>query len=129
LKLAYVDTSCLVAVALDEPAGREISGRLESFSRLVSSNLLEAELRAAFARERVEADCSPLLSWISWIHPDRPLTQEFVQVLGFGRVKGADLWHLACALYLRKSLPGLRFISLDRKQRDLAHSLGFESHA
>jgi hypothetical protein len=118
-----------VAVAVDEPGGREIAERLEPFSRLVSSNLLEAELRATLARERVEADCSPLLTWISWIHPDRHMTQEFVQVLGFGKVRGADLWHLACALYLRKSIPGLRFISLDRRQRDLAHALGFESRA
>jgi hypothetical protein len=104
VRLAYVDTSCLVAVALEEPAGRETAKRPGEFTRLVSSHLLEAELRAALSRERVEADCSPLLSWIGWVYPDRPLTPEFREILGHGRIRGADLWHLACALFLKKRL-------------------------
>ncbi len=93
----------------------------------MASNLLEAELRSALARERVEADCAPLVSGINWVLPDRPLSSEFREVLGLGRVKGADLWHLACALFLKRRLAGLSFLSLDRKQRDLAEALGFET--
>ena len=127
MKLAYVDTLCLVAVALNEPRGRETTESLALFHRLVASNLLEAELRSALARERVQADCAPLLSGINWVFPDRPLTTEFREVLGLGRVKGADLWHLACALFLKRRLAGLSFLTLDRRQRELAEALGFEA--
>jgi len=122
-----VDTSCLVAVALNEPHGRETAASLAGFDRLVASNLLEAEFRSALARERVPGDCAPLLSGISWVLPDRPLTTEFREVLGLGRVKGADLWHLACALFLKRRLAGLSFLTLDRKQREFAAALGFET--
>jgi len=43
VKIAYVDTSCPVAIGFGEPAGEKISRRLASFDRLLSSNLLEAE--------------------------------------------------------------------------------------
>lgn len=100
--------------------------RLSRFGQLLASNLLEAELRATLAREEVTADCGPLLSWIGWIHPDRPLTPEFRRVLDSGRVRGADLWHLACALYLKDRLHDLAFVSLDRTQRRVTEALGFE---
>ena len=125
MKIAYVDTSCFVAVAFAEPGVGQLTKRLNRFGRLVSSNLLEAELRSALAREQVEADCAPLLSWIAWVFPDRPLSQEFREVLDHGHARGADLWHLACAQFLKKRLGKLSFLTLDRQQRDLAKSLGF----
>ena len=126
-RLAYVDTSCLAAVAFDEPGGRELARRLASFGRLFSSNLLEAELCAALAREQVTEDCGPLLSWIGWVYPDRPLTPEYREVLGLGRARGADLWHLACALFLRTRLRELAFLTLDKRQRELALALGLRA--
>ncbi len=48
---AYLDTSALVAVAFNQRGGPEMSRRMSGFDRLVSSNLLEAEVRAAYARE------------------------------------------------------------------------------
>jgi len=124
VKLAYIDTSCLVAIAFDEPGAADLAERLQGFSRLFSSNLLEAELRSAVSRERVRADCAPLLSWIGWVFPDRPLTQEFHEVLDRGHARGADLWHLACALFLKNRLHELAFVTLDRRQKDLAEALG-----
>ena len=59
--VAYVDTSCLVAIAFGEAGSRKLATRLRSFDRLMSSNVLEAELRSALAREEVEAECEPLL--------------------------------------------------------------------
>jgi uncharacterized protein with PIN domain len=47
MSLAYVDTSCLVAVVFDEPGAQELAIQLEGYDRLVASNLLEAELRSA----------------------------------------------------------------------------------
>ena len=71
MSIAYVDTSALVAIAFEEPGGSQAGERLEGFSRLLSSNLLEAELRAAFARERqkFDAEVSPASSGSCQIGP------------------------------------------------------------
>lgn len=53
MKLAYVDTSCLLAIAFAETGSRPLASRLGRFDRLFSSNLLEAKLRAALLREGV----------------------------------------------------------------------------
>jgi hypothetical protein len=126
LKLAYVDTSCLVAIAFDEPGGRKVSGRLGRFDRLVSSNLLEVELRSALAREGL-FDAGPLLVGITWIYPNRPLTREFDRIIASGHLRGADLWHLACALFLAPDGKDVSFLTLDRRQEEVATRLGFAS--
>lgn len=125
MKLAYVDTSCLVAIAFQEAKHEELRRRLAGYDRLFSSNLLEAELRAAMLREDVQEDCAPLMSGIIWVFPQQPLTDEFRTVLSAGYARGADLWHLACGLFLRSRLPDLDFITLDDRQNRLAASLKF----
>jgi len=125
VKLAYVDTSCLVAVAFDEPGARDMIRQLSDCDRLFASNLLEAELRSAIRREGLEEGADSLLSGLSWLHPDRSLRPEFVRVLRHGYVRGADLWHLACALYLKKRVKELLFLTLDKRQQDAATKLGF----
>jgi len=126
MKIAYVDTSCLVAVALGERGAAAVERRLARFDRLVSSNLLEAELRAALRREGVEG-ASRVLSSITWLLPDRPLSAEIAAVLEAGYVRGADCWHLATALYLAPEPSELSFITLDERQRDVAALLGFSA--
>jgi hypothetical protein len=125
LRLAYVDTSCLVAVAFGEAGAGRVEARLRRSHRLFASNLLEAELRAALAREGVDDRGESLLSGITWIYPDRPLTPEFDRILAVGYLKGADLWHLAHALFLAPAGKGLAFLTLDQRQRALAAELGF----
>ena len=98
MSAAYVDTSALVAVAFDERGGPAIAERLDQCSRLLASNLLEAELRAVFARERLDFAVS-LVAGIEWILPDRPLAPEMTAVLESGYLRGTDLWHVATALY------------------------------
>ena len=49
MSIAYVDTSVSTAIAFDEQGAAAHTHRLDDFARLISSNLLEAELRAAFA--------------------------------------------------------------------------------
>lgn len=44
MKVAYVDSSVLVAIAFGEKGFARQVKRLQGFDRLVSSNLLEAEL-------------------------------------------------------------------------------------
>lgn len=124
MRVAYVDTSCLVAIAFGEKGATALARRLEGFDELVSSNLLEAELRASFSREKIPTD-SPMLGWISWILPNRPLSREITEVLSAGYLRGADLWHLACALYLIDSPRDLSFVTLDDRQGTVAYRLGF----
>ncbi|MDT8436572.1 MAG: PIN domain-containing protein [Gemmatimonadota bacterium] len=124
MNLAYVDTSCLVATAFGERGAKRLRQRLLTFDELVSSNLLEAELRSAFHREDV-AFAPEMLSWIAWVLPDRPLGREMSRVLEVGRLRGADLWHLACALYLVDEPGEATFLTLDARQRRVASGLGF----
>ena len=123
MKLAYVDTSCLVAIAFGERGHEALAAELLSFDRLFASNLAEAELRSAFAREGVDGPAS-FLSALTWVFPNRPLTEEYAEVLSRGYARGADLFHLACGLFLRRELDELLFLSVDQRQMDVARALG-----
>jgi uncharacterized protein with PIN domain len=54
LKAAYIDSSFLVAIEFAEPEAIALRRRIRRFEHLLSSNLLEAKLRAAFTREGQE---------------------------------------------------------------------------
>lgn len=124
MNLAYVDTSCLVAIAFGEATAGRVAARLRRFDRLFASNLLEAELRSALLREGIPDRGTTLLSWITWVYPNRPLTPEFDLVAAVGHIKGADLWHLANALFLAPTGKDLVFLTLDERQREVAAKLG-----
>lgn len=124
MKLAYVDSSCLIAIVLGEAGSESVAARIAEFDRLISSNLLEAEFRAVLAREGIEGG-DELLFGFDWIHPDRPLTPEFSRILAAGLLKGADLWHVACALFVTDRPEDLSFLTLDRRQAGVARRLGF----
>ena len=123
----YVDASCLLSVALTERGWAAVEQRLNAFTDLFASNLLEVEFRAACARERVPPD-TRLLTRVRWVLPTRPLTEEIATVLATGRfLRGADAWHVACALYLVRAGAALAtFLTLDERQRSAAQRLGFE---
>lgn len=124
MRRAYVDASCLVAIAFGERGAQALSRRLQRCERLFASNLLEAELRAAAARERVTLD-DDLLTWLDWVFPERPLTDELSRVLSAGYLRGADAWHVACALYVAGEPGELPFVTLDARQRSVARRVGF----
>jgi predicted nucleic acid-binding protein len=124
MKAAYVDTSCLVAVAFAEAGSARLRRSLQSYDVLLSSNLLEAELRAALRRENVTTEPAALLSAISWVYPDRPLTAELTTVLDTGYIRGADLWHLAVALFVDPHRE-IGFLTLDARQEEIRDQLGF----
>ena len=121
---AHVDASAVLAVVFDEPGSQAVSRRLSEFPRLVSSNLLEAEVRAALAREG-DPFVPELLESVQWILPPRPLHTEISTVLQAGYLRGADLWHIANALYAARTMPGLAFITLDQRQQNVVAGLGF----
>jgi hypothetical protein len=66
-----------------------------------------------------------LLSGLTWVYPNRPLTRELDRVIATGYLKGADLWHLACALFLAPDGKDLTFATLDRRQEEVAARLRF----
>ena len=123
---AYVDTSAVLSVAFNEPGWETIASRMSDFSYLASSNLLEAEVRSAFARERRTFDPG-ILSNIEWVHYDRSLSPEMTQALNAGYLRGADLWHMATALYIADTPSELTFLTLDLPQRNIAANLGFQT--
>ncbi len=99
--------------------------RLEGFDELFSSNLLEAEFRASLVREEVD-DATDLLSWFTWVLPDQPLSRELGEALAAGYLRGADLWHVGCALFLSDGKASdLHLLTLDDRQRAVAEQLGF----
>jgi predicted nucleic acid-binding protein len=125
-RTAYVDTSCLVSIALQEHGSTALERRLATFDNLVSSNLLEAELSTVLVREGVVLD-SNFLAPLSWILPDRPLSSEIERVLTAGYLRGADCWHVATALYVVNDPTDIAFLTLAAKQREVVRSLGFKS--
>jgi uncharacterized protein with PIN domain len=124
LNRAFVDTSALVAIAFGEAGAAATARRLSSFDVVHASDLLEAELRSAFSRERVEMDRT-LIDQLHLVLPRRTLSDEVARVLSAGYLRGGDCWHLATALYLAPSPHELTFVTLDERQRAVAATLGF----
>ena len=124
MSTAYVDTSAIVSVAFAEAGSDELARRLQGFRDLISSNLLEAELRSACAREG-KPFREILISGFRWIQPSQPLSREMRAALRAGYLRGADLWHVATALHLPHEPAEVTFVTQDRRQRNVAEALGF----
>jgi uncharacterized protein with PIN domain len=127
MSAAYVDTSFLLAILFGESQALALQRRLRRFEHRLAGDLLRAEALAAAHRETLSVDAlQPALAAISLVLPERSLEPEMREVLRLGYVRGADLWHLGCALYVaRDARADLAFLSRDRAQRTIARRLGF----
>lgn len=123
---AYIDSSAIIDVVFAEPGGIRVARQLNETSDIWSSNLLEAEVRAAYSKVGEDLDFDSLTN-INWIFPDRPLTRKLSVVVETGYLRGADLWHLATALYLTPDPEEVAFITLDERQGEVARALGFRA--
>jgi predicted nucleic acid-binding protein len=123
--VAYVDTSVLLAIAFGQHDPDTLRNRLSGYTRIFSSILLEAEARSAFVRAERPFERS-LLAGITWILPDRSLTEEIDAALHAGYLRGADLLHMATALYTARGERGMTFLTLDKRLREVAQALGFK---
>lgn len=122
-----IDASAIIAVEFNEDGRPQVLQRLTQFDQVVSSVLLEAEVRAKFARERVDFR-SESLARIEWIHPVQRLDYEMEAVLNVGYLRGGDLLHVATAFHFFHSQPRLlTFLTLDTRQRAVAAALGFQT--
>ena len=113
MSVAYVDSSVLLAIILREPGWEELPARLVGFSSVRSSNLLESEVRSAYARGGRPFDADTLSS-IEWVFPDRSLRPEIEKALSAGYLRGADLHHVATALYMAREPESVAFVTLDK---------------
>ena len=120
-----MDSSVIVAIAFREDGSEILRDRLLRYDRLCSSNLLEAELQSALAREGFRF-ARRTIARIRWVHPFRPLAGEIETVLAAGYLRGADLWHVANALFASPNPREMTFITLDERQRAVAAELGFQ---
>jgi predicted nucleic acid-binding protein len=123
--VAYLDTSLVVALAFGEPRAADLARRLGRVDRLCSSTLLEAELLAAAEREGLRSRAQSFVEPIHFVFPDRRLSAEIDAVLAHGYVRGADLHHLATALFVFDEPTGAFFLTLDARQEAVAGALGF----
>jgi predicted nucleic acid-binding protein len=121
---AFVDSSVLLAIAFNESTADRMRARLRESDALFASPLAEAEVRSAAKRESKFVD-SVLFGALKWVHPQRALTTEIRRVLDAGYVRGADCWHLATALYFVEDPSDFGFLTLDKRQQEVAIALGF----
>lgn len=126
MAVGYVDTSILLAIALEERGWKQLEERLDSFESLVAGNLVAAEFLAALRREEVAGE-PVLLGRLDWVFPSRSLEPEIGRVLEKGPLRGADCWHLAVAISIAEHPRSLSFLTLDRRQAEVARALGFRS--
>lgn len=128
MPVAYVDTSAVIAVLFGAPESEAIVRQLDKVEAVYSSTLLEAELFSFLARESMDPSAAQEVErTIRWVLPDRPLTLELRAALHAGYLRGADLWHVACALYLAGSPGDWHFLTCDAKQQEVARRLGFKA--
>ena len=127
VKIGYIDTSVLIAMAFDDAGGSFIGRFVASFERLYSSNLLEAEFFSAAARENCLKDAAAFIKPVRFVYPDTNLTAFHQQVLQAGHIEGSALHHLSCAMYLFPRPEDVFFLSLHPPQAALASQLGFQT--
>jgi hypothetical protein len=127
MKIAYLDTSLLIRMKFETPARREIR-KVEQYEAFFSSELLYAEAMAFGSREKLDASfVIRAIQGISWILPDRPLAEEMQQIITYGYIRGADLWHLACARYFSPDPSQISLLTRDARQRKIAEEIGFDT--
>ncbi len=128
MSIAYVDTSYFIGLTIGDAEAVKRSHRLPSDTQFISSNLLEAEARSVFAREKIDFP-DDLFSSIHFVMPDRRMTKEITRVLESYYLRGADLLHLATALFALLEPGNAVFATLDNKQENAAAALGFQTLA
>lgn len=126
MKIGYIDTSVLVAMAFDDAGGAFIGRSVKTFDRLYSSTLLEAEFFSATNQENKLKDATRFIKPVRFCYPDTNLTQQLKQVLSHGQCDGSAAHHLACALYLFPNAKDVFFLSLHPNQSAVAAKLGFQ---
>lgn len=123
--IAYIDTSVMVAIAL-EKGGSRLERMVLGYGRLMSSTLMESEFLSVMEREGLLEDAHERLQRIDWILSGDRLTAQIRTVLSAVHLRGADLHHVATALSVFQDPSDAHFLTLDRQQARVARKLGFK---
>ena len=133
----YFDTSALVKRYVDEPGRREVL-RLLRQNPCVTSTVLPVELRSGLRRRVAEGsiDAAGLPAILRHVAADRPywtLVEVGTDVLAGAEmlvaahpIRTLDAIHVASAQLFatRMSMPGLTFVSADKRQTETAVAVG-----
>ena len=133
----YFDTSALVKRYVDEPGRCEVL-RLFRRNECVTSAVLPVELRSSLRRRVAEGsiDAARLPAIVKHVAVDRPywtLVEVGIDVLAGAEtlvaahpIRALDAIHVASAQLFaaRVSLPGLTFVSADKRQTETAVAVG-----
>lgn len=124
---AYLDTSFVLTIALEEAGAGGLRRVLSRYDELLSSDLIVAECLSAARREGILLEeMLATLRAVQLVLPPRSLAPEMREVLEQGHLRGADLWHVACALSVTADTRAdCAFLSRDQQQRRIANRLGF----
>ena len=125
MNLFYIDTSVIVSLLFEEHGHKEFRKILKT-GRALSSYFIEAELYSVAKREGVALDIvrrfvEPLFLFT----PSRPIAFECERILKEHYCRGADIYHLASALFLAPNPRELKFVTCDNRQGAIAKALGF----
>ena len=133
----YFDTSALVKRYVDEPGRREVL-RLLRRNECVTSAVLPVELRSGLRRRVAEGsiDAARLPAILKHVAVDRrywTLVEVGIDVLAGAEtlvaahpIRTLDAIHVASAQLFatRMSMPGLTFVSADKRQTETAVAVG-----
>lgn len=132
--IAYLDTSAIIPLLLDE-TGSDVAGRLwDSADRVVSVRLLYVEARAALAqaqrlsritsrqRTQLVGELDDLYAQLDRVEVDEPLVQHAGELAQEHGLRGYDAVHLAAAFRIAGA--ETVFVSGDQAQCGAAARLG-----
>lgn len=121
--IVYVDTSALAALLVDQPESTALPEWLDATpATLVSSDLLETELRRLAVREALDqADVTSLLDGVALAALDRAVFRN-AGLLPMTFLRTLDALHWEAAIRLEASA----VLTYDRRLGEAARSIGLE---
>ncbi len=141
MKRAYFDSSCMLAILLDEPLAAQSSGLWEKCEERVSSILFEAECNVTLRRYAIRAPeklsteglaertmfLNRQLELITLQDVDGDILSLLRNDASLTDCRTLDALHLATALFFQKrSDEEMYVVSFDKKMRETASKIGFE---
>ena len=136
MSFVYAESSGVLAWLLGEPEGESVAGELAAAEAVISSSLTLVECERCLIRavatgaapEAVAIDRRAALrrAAVHWhlVRVEDEVTERASRPFPVEPVRTLDALHLATALLLRSAMPDLRVLTLDRRVRDNARSLG-----
>lgn len=134
----YAESSAVLAWLFGEDAGEDVWPTLEAADRVVASDLTTVEVlrgigRAVFSGLATEADGAErsgeyrrVASQWTFLRLDGPVLERAARPFPEEPIRTLDALHLASALGAREAGEDVTVLSLDRRVRENAESLGFD---